>query len=59
LTFDTTTALGIGGILFVVAVIFVIRSLLVFVSTAGQQFTNSERLFMRLVASSGGSSIRR
>jgi NhaP-type Na+/H+ or K+/H+ antiporter/K+/H+ antiporter YhaU regulatory subunit KhtT len=46
-------ALGIGGIAVVLAVALLIRPLLVFVSTYGDQFTASEKLFMSFVGPRG------
>jgi NhaP-type Na+/H+ or K+/H+ antiporter len=45
--------LGLGGIVVVLAVALVIRPLLVFVSTAGGQFTTGEKLFMSFVGPRG------
>jgi len=53
LEFQDLLALGLGGVAVVVAVVLVIRPLLVFVSTAGQQFTLGEKLFMSSVAPRG------
>jgi NhaP-type Na+/H+ or K+/H+ antiporter len=45
--------LGIGGILVVLAVMFVIRPLVVFASTSGGRFTRGEKTFMSLVGPRG------
>nr|WP_255666131.1 cation:proton antiporter [Haladaptatus sp. DYF46] len=45
--------LGIGGIVVVLAVMFVIRPLVVFVSTSGGRFTRGEKTFMSLVGPRG------
>ena len=53
LDFDDLLALGLGGVVVVAAIIFVIRPLLVFLSTIGGNFTNSERLFVSFVGPRG------
>ncbi|EMA51354.1 TrkA-N domain-containing protein [Halococcus morrhuae DSM 1307] len=53
LSFDDIAALGVGGLVVVVAVMFVIRPLLVFISTRGRQFSRDERLFMSLIGPRG------
>ncbi|PSQ42972.1 potassium transporter [Halobacteriales archaeon SW_7_68_16] len=53
LDFERLLDLGIGGIAVVVVVALVLRPLLVFVSTIGDRFTRSERLFMSFVAPRG------
>ncbi len=45
--------LGIGGIVVVLAVMFVIRPLVVFASTSGGRFTRGEKTFMSLVGPRG------
>jgi len=47
------TTLGVGGLLVVVAVMFVIRPVVVFASTLGDRFTLNERAFMSLVGPRG------
>jgi NhaP-type Na+/H+ or K+/H+ antiporter len=53
LSLDVLVALGLGGIGVVISVILVVRPLLVFVSTAGDQFSTRERLFMSAVGPRG------
>lgn len=45
--------LGVGGIVVVLAVMFVIRPLVVFASTSGGRFTRGEKTFMSLVGPRG------
>ncbi|ODR79331.1 potassium transporter [Haladaptatus sp. W1] len=45
--------LGIGGIVVVLAVMFVIRPLVIFVSASGGRFTRGEKTFMSLVGPRG------
>lgn len=51
--FDSLEALGVGGLIVILAVVFVIRPLLVLVSTRGDRFTLHEKLFMSFVAPRG------
>jgi NhaP-type Na+/H+ or K+/H+ antiporter/Trk K+ transport system NAD-binding subunit len=51
--FDSLRELGIGGLLVVAIVALVLRPLLVFLSTTGDQFTQNERVFMSLVGPRG------
>ncbi|ESP87558.1 cation:proton antiporter domain-containing protein [Candidatus Halobonum tyrrellensis] len=53
LQFEDLLALGLGGIAVVVAVVFVIRPALVFVSAVGDRFTRNEKLFMSFVGPRG------
>ena len=53
LEFEDLLALGMGGIVVVVAVIAVIRPLLVYLSTVGGDFTFQERLFVGFVGPRG------
>jgi NhaP-type Na+/H+ or K+/H+ antiporter len=53
LEFEDLLALGLGGIVVVVAVIAVIRPLLVYLSTVGGDFTFQERLFVGFVGPRG------
>jgi NhaP-type Na+/H+ or K+/H+ antiporter len=53
LEFEDLLALGMGGIAVVLAVIFVIRPLLVYLSTVGGDFTPNERLFVGFVGPRG------
>ena len=53
LEFEDLLALGVGGVAVVAAVIFVIRPLLVFLSTVGGNFTTNERLFVSFVGPRG------
>ncbi|WP_241686105.1 cation:proton antiporter domain-containing protein [Halorubrum amylolyticum] len=53
LQFSDLLALGVGGLIVAVAVIFLIRPLDVFVSTRGANFTSSERLFVSFVGPRG------
>ncbi|PSQ42695.1 potassium transporter [Halobacteriales archaeon QS_9_68_42] len=53
LEFEDLLALGVGGIVVVVAVIAVIRPLLVYLSTVGGDFTLQERLFVGFVGPRG------
>ncbi|WP_266078887.1 cation:proton antiporter domain-containing protein [Haladaptatus caseinilyticus] len=46
-------SLGIGGLVVVLAVMFLIRPLLVFVSTTGTRFTRGEKLFVSFVGPRG------
>ncbi len=46
-------ALGVGGFVVVLAVMFVIRPLIVFASTSGGRFTRNEKLFMSFVGPRG------
>ncbi|MGA9401657.1 cation:proton antiporter, partial [Haladaptatus sp.] len=46
-------ALGIGGAIVVFVVMFVIRPLIVFISTSGGRFTRDEKLFMGFVGPRG------
>jgi NhaP-type Na+/H+ or K+/H+ antiporter/K+/H+ antiporter YhaU regulatory subunit KhtT len=46
-------ALGAGGIVLVLAVVFLIRPLLVFLSTVGGDFTRNEQLFVSFVGPRG------
>ncbi len=46
-------ALGVGGVVLVVAVALVLRPLLVLLSTVGDQYTTGERLFMSFVGPRG------
>ncbi|WP_458208301.1 cation:proton antiporter domain-containing protein [Haladaptatus sp. NG-SE-30] len=50
---DDLLSLGVGGVVVVLAVMFLIRPLDVFVSTAGARFTRGEKLFMSFVAPRG------
>jgi len=53
LSFDDLRAIGVGGLVVVAAVALVIRPLLVFLSTVGDRFTASEKLFMSFVGPRG------
>jgi len=53
LKFEDLVALGLGGVLVVLAVALVIRPLLVFVSTTGDTFTTGEKLFVSFVGPRG------
>jgi NhaP-type Na+/H+ or K+/H+ antiporter len=53
LEFETLLALGVGGLVVVVAVAGLIRPLLVFASTTGDRFTRQEKLFMSFVGPRG------
>ncbi len=53
LEFEQLFALGLGGVAVVVAVMFVLRPLLVFLSTRGDRFTFRETLFMSFVGPRG------
>ncbi|MEZ3142595.1 cation:proton antiporter [Halobaculum sp. MBLA0143] len=53
LDFDTLRALGVGGILIVLAIVFVIRPALVFLSARGDRFTREEKLFVSFVGPRG------
>ncbi len=53
LEFDQLFALGLGGVAVVVIVMFVLRPLLVFLSTRGERFTVRETLFMSFVGPRG------
>jgi NhaP-type Na+/H+ or K+/H+ antiporter len=53
LRFEDLLALGIGGLVVVVAVALLIRPALVLLSTAGDRFTTGERLFMSFVGPRG------
>ena len=50
---ETLLDLGVGGIALVLILMFVIRPLLVFLSTARSSFTTEEKLFVTLVAPRG------
>jgi len=51
--FETLVTLGVAGIALVLIVMFVIRPLLVYLSTLGSDFTVGERVFVTLVAPRG------
>jgi NhaP-type Na+/H+ or K+/H+ antiporter/K+/H+ antiporter YhaU regulatory subunit KhtT len=53
LDFGDLLSLGVGGIVVVLAVTLVVRPLLVFLSTAGDRFTTSEKLFISAVGPRG------
>ncbi|WP_348607113.1 cation:proton antiporter [Halobaculum rarum] len=53
LEFDNLIQLGLGGLVVVVAVMFVIRPALVMLSTVGGSFQRNERVFMSLVGPRG------
>ena len=53
LEFENLLTLGVGGILVALAIMFVIRPLLVFVSTTGKRFTFEEKLFISAVGPRG------
>ena len=53
LEFETLQALGIGGVLVVLAIVFVIRPALVFLSARGDRFTREEKLFVSFVGPRG------
>ncbi|PCR92113.1 cation:proton antiporter domain-containing protein [Natrinema ejinorense] len=53
LEFEQLFALGLGGVAVVVAVMFVLRPLLVFLTTRGGRFTFRETLFMSFVGPRG------
>ncbi len=53
LEFENLLALGVRGLLVVVAVAVVIRPLLVFISARGGRFTREEKLFMSFVGPRG------
>ncbi|WP_284012928.1 cation:proton antiporter domain-containing protein [Halobaculum litoreum] len=53
LQFENLIALGVGGVVVVVAVMLVIRPALVMLSTVGDRFERNERLFMSLVGPRG------
>ncbi|MFB6244068.1 MAG: cation:proton antiporter [Halobaculum sp.] len=53
LEFDTLVGLGLGGVIVVLAVVFVIRPALVFLSARGDRFTRGEKLFVSFVGPRG------
>ncbi|QRV16668.1 cation:proton antiporter domain-containing protein [Haloterrigena salifodinae] len=53
LNFDQLFALGLGGVAVVAVVMFILRPLLVFLSTRGDRFTFQETLFMSFVGPRG------
>lgn len=53
LDIGTLFSLGISGILVVLGITLVVRSLSVYISTIGKRFTNSEKIFMAAVAPRG------
>ncbi|MFC7070398.1 cation:proton antiporter domain-containing protein [Halobaculum lipolyticum] len=53
LQFENLIALGVGGVVVVVAVMLVIRPALVMLSTVGDRFERNERLFMSFVGPRG------
>ena len=53
LSLDVLIALGVGGLLVVLAVVLVIRPLLVFLCTRGEQFSIRERLFISAIGPRG------
>ena len=53
LEFDTLIELGIGGLVVVAAVMFLIRPALVMLSTVGDSFQRNERVFMSFVGPRG------
>ncbi len=53
LSFDDLVALGVGGLLFVLAVTLVIRPITVFVSTYGGSFSTREKAYISLVGPRG------
>jgi NhaP-type Na+/H+ or K+/H+ antiporter len=53
LRFEDLIALGLPGLAVVAAIMFVIRPLLVFVSTTGDRFTTAEKTFMSFVGPRG------
>jgi len=53
LRFQDLIRLGLGGVVVVVAVMFVIRPALVLLSTVGDRFQRNERIFMSLVGPRG------
>ena len=53
LEFSDLLALGVGGLIVVVAIVLIIRPLDVFVSTRGTDFTSAERLFVSFVGPRG------
>jgi NhaP-type Na+/H+ or K+/H+ antiporter len=50
---ETLLDLGVGGVVLVLVLMFVLRPLIVFFSTAGSNFTTEEKLFVSLVAPRG------
>jgi NhaP-type Na+/H+ or K+/H+ antiporter len=53
LELEDLIALGAGGVVVVLAIMFVIRPLLVYISTVGGDFTRNERLFVGFVGPRG------
>ncbi len=53
LEFDVLLELGVGGVLIVLAVVFLIRPALVFLSATGDRFTREEKLFVSFVGPRG------
>ncbi|MEF8913364.1 cation:proton antiporter domain-containing protein [Natronomonas sp.] len=53
LELEDLLALGVGGVVVVLAIMFVIRPFLVYVSTVGGDFTRNERLFVGFVGPRG------
>lgn len=53
LTFENLIALGIGGLLFVLAVTLVIRPITVYASTTGGSFSSREKAYISLVGPRG------
>ena len=53
LEFDVLLELGVGGVVVVLAVVFLIRPALVFLSARGDQFTREEKLFVSFVGPRG------
>ncbi|MFD1641639.1 cation:proton antiporter [Halohasta litorea] len=51
--FDTLLSLGLGGLAVVAAVALLVRPLLVFLSTTGERFETTEKLFMSFVGPRG------
>jgi NhaP-type Na+/H+ or K+/H+ antiporter len=53
LEFDVLLELGVGGVVVVLAVVFLIRPALVFLSATGDRFTREEKLFVSFVGPRG------
>ncbi len=53
LSFDDLVALGLGGILFVLAVTLIVRPLTVYMSTKGETFSTREKAYISLVGPRG------
>jgi len=53
ITFEDLISLGIGGILFVLAVTLIVRPITIYASTQGGRFTNREKMFISIVGPRG------